>query len=457
MKATDDLTAGNISAQLAALALPLIAGNILQQFYNTIDSLIVGRCLGHTAFAAIGVAGSVMNLFLFVLVGACSGISVLFAQLYGQKSWDRLRRESFLSLSFGGLFAAALGVTGILTLNPLLQCIQTPEEVGALAHSYLWIIYLGLPAAFLYNWCAAVLRAAGNTRAALWVLLAAMLLNLGLDVAFVVACGMGISGTAVATVISQLFSAALCLGYMRRKCPELLFRRGDCAFDGGLLRATARLGMASALHQSSLYIGKLLVQGAVNTAGTEIISAYTAAMRIEGFANSFSDSGSAAVSVFVAQNQGAGRTKRVKQGFFRGLRGMILLGVCLAAAMWLTVRPAVLLLMGEASDVVLENAGTYIRIIALLYVVCFVVSTLVGLFRGLGMVHVPLVGTAIQISIRVVFSWLWIARMGLSAAALATGMGWAAFAAYGILLYRVKIRKRWKTEDGGEPPRSPSV
>ena len=146
MKRTDDLTSGNISAQLIALALPLILGNILQQLYNTIDAFIVGRYVGGTAFAAIGVAGSVMNLFIFVLVGGCNGISVVFAQLYGEKNWELLRRESFLSLFFGCLAAVILGVLGILTLNPLLTAIQTPPEVGVYVRSYLWIIYWGLPA-----------------------------------------------------------------------------------------------------------------------------------------------------------------------------------------------------------------------------------------------------------------------------------------------------------------------
>lgn len=309
------------------LAFPLILGNIFQQFYNTIDAFIVGRYIGHIAFAAIGVAGSMMNLFVFVLVGACNGISVIFASLYGQKNWEMLRRESFLSVTFGCLFAAVLSIVRIVTLKPLLSCIQPPAEVEGFVCDYLWIIFLGLPATFLYNWCSSALRAAGNSGAALWVLLAAMLLNLVLDFVFVVYFSMGIAGTAFATVVSQLFSMLFCLGYIRCRYPELLFGRRDISFDKALLAKTADLGMVLALHQSGLYIGKLLVQGAVNTGGTEIISAYTVTMRIEGFANSFCDSGAAAVSVFVAQNMGSEQKKRVKQGFMKGFQIMALLGV----------------------------------------------------------------------------------------------------------------------------------
>ena len=205
MNLTDDLTNGIIWKQLTALALPLIWGNILQQMYNTIDSFVVGHYIGETAFAAAGVAGSVMNLSLFVISGCCNGIAIIIAELYGQKNWDLLRKESFLSLAFGGGFTIMLSMCGMLTLQPLLRGIQTPAEVAGFVQEYLKIIYLGLPAVFLYNWCAAVLRGAGDTRASLWILLLAMGLNTILDFLFVLSFGLGMAGTAYATVVSQLY------------------------------------------------------------------------------------------------------------------------------------------------------------------------------------------------------------------------------------------------------------
>lgn len=440
MSRTDDLIHGSIHRQLIALAIPLIIGNILQQFYNTIDSFIVGRYIGQNAFAATGVAGSLMNLFIFVLNGGCNGISVIFAQLYGERNWASLRRESFLSLAFGTLFSAALSIVSILSLSPLLRVIQTPPEITGYVTEYLWIIYLGLPVTFLYNWCAAALRAVGDTGTALWALLIAMVLNFLLDLLLVAQFQMGIAGTAVATVIAQLLSAGVCVIYMGKRHPHLLFDRGDISFDGALLRQTADYGIVSALHQSSLYIGKLLVQGAVNTGGTDVISAYTATMRIEGFANSFGDSGANAVSVFVAQNRGAGDSHRIRKGLSAGLVMMSLLGVVLSLIMAFSTRWAVILLMGEVPARVMDHAAGYMTVIAVFYVLCFVGNTFVGLYRGIGMVRVPVLGTILQITIRVILSYLLINTMGLAAIALATGVGWAAVVSYQIILYRVKVR-----------------
>ncbi len=155
MERTKDLLHGNIKKELITLMLPLVMGNILQQFYNTIDSMIVGRYVGSTAFAAVGVAGSVMNLFIFMLNGGCNGISVIFAELYGQKKWELLRRESFLSLIFGGGATIGLSLVSLLFLSRILAVIRTPVEVAPYAWDYLWIILLGLPVTFFYNWCAA--------------------------------------------------------------------------------------------------------------------------------------------------------------------------------------------------------------------------------------------------------------------------------------------------------------
>ena len=260
MKNTQDLLHGNIRRELIALTIPLVIGNILQQFYNTIDSFIVGRYVGTEAFAGIGVAGSIMNLFIFILNGGCNGMSIIFAELYGQKNYEKLRKESFLSLSAGGGFTIVLSIISLLVLYPVLGLIRTPLDVEPYVVVYLRIIFIGLPATFLYNWCSAVLRAAGDTETPLWTLFIAMCMNLALDVAFVLGLHMGTAGTALATVIAQLFSAGVCLWSMRKKHPIFFFSRKDMGMDLPLLKRTANFGAVSALHQSSIYIGKMLVQ-----------------------------------------------------------------------------------------------------------------------------------------------------------------------------------------------------
>ena len=439
MTQTKDLLHGKIHRQLISLMFPLVIGNILQQFYNTIDSAIVGRYVGSTAFAAVGVAGSIMNLFIFILNGGCNGISIVFAELYGQKKWDRLRRESFLSLFIGGGTAVVLSLLSLGFLHKLLEMIQTPKPILPYARDYLFIILLGIPVTFLYNWCAAVLQAAGDTKIPLCTLLISMILNIILDFVFVAGCHMGTSGTAIATVTAQFSAFIVCICIMRVRHPEFFFGRKDLIFDQQLMKKTAKFGSVSALHQSSLYIGKLLVQGAVNTGGTDMISAYTATMRIEGFANSFSDSGAVAISVFAAQNHGAGNNKRVRSGLKNGMGIMVSLAVILSILMVMVRRAAVICLMGNPSEIVLKNAGQYLIVISIFYFLCFIGSSFVGFFRGIGRVEVPVIGTILQISVRVVLSYLWIGGMGLKAVALATGIGWGVVVMYQIITYNQRL------------------
>ena len=440
MRRTAALAQGNIPQQLIWLALPLICGNILQQFYNTVDAFIIGRFLGSDAFGAVGVAGTVMNLFIFILSGCCVGISVLFAQFYGQRDLEAFRREGFLALVFGLLLTAALALGALVLLGPLLSLIQTPEGLRPLVAEYLTVIFLGLPVTFLYNLASAALRAAGNTLAALFPLMAATLLNIGLDLLLVGACGMGISGAAIATVFSQGFAALLALGYLRWRQPQLLFGRADMRFDWSMLRRTASFGLVSALQQSAVYIGKLLVQGAVNSMGNEAINAYTAATRIEGFANSFGDSGAEAISVFVAQNTGAGDPKRVKRGFFTGMLLMIGLGLTMSLVMFVGAHASLVLMLGEGGLGALEDGIGYLRWVSVFYTLCFIGSSYVGLYRGIGWVSVPVIGSTLQITIRVILSYALAGSLELVGVAVATGIGWSAIVLYQTLLFRARVR-----------------
>ena len=225
----------------------------------------------------------------------------------------------------------------------------------------------------------------------------------------------------------------LCILYLRRKAPELIITRADCRIDGVLLRRTAHFSFVTALHQSSLYIGKLLVQGAVNTGGMEMISAYTATTRIEGFANSFGDSGSAATSVLVAQNLGAGKRERVRQSFCRSL--------AMSAVMYVSASVSVGFMLGEHSGAAFENACAYMKIIAVFYTLCFTGNTFAGYFDGIGRVSVPFIGATSHIALRVVLSWRLIGKMGLPAVAVATGIGWVMVNALWTLIRQRQMQK----------------
>ena len=419
-----DLTRGSISGHLVRLAGPLILGNILQQLYNTIDAWVVGHYAGDLEFASIGLAGSVMNLFLFAIVGACTGISVIFARFYGARDLDGFRREHFLALVAGSVLSLLAGGLGILCTPLILRLVLTPVELMGLARNYISIVLLGLPLAFIYNLYNALLRSVGRTGAVLLVLAAAVAANLGLDMWFVSGLGWGIKGAALATVLAQALSALLCLIYIRTAAPELLFTRRDCVFDRELLAQSARYSFVTALHESGLYIGKLLVQGAVDTAGTAVISAYTAATRIEGFANSFGSSGAAALSVVAAQNLGSGQKGRVREAFRASLRQTALLGIACSLIMFFTADYTVGFMLGAWEGSGFESGVSYIKLISFFYLFCFTGNSFCGYFDGLGRVSIPTAGAIGHITLRVILSWLMISRIGLPAVALATGIGW---------------------------------
>ena len=435
MEHAHDLTEGPVSGHLVRLAAPLILGNILQQFYTAADAFVLGRYAGEPEFAAIGIGSSVMNLFLFAIVGACTGISVLFAQFYGAGDMESFRREHVLSLCFGLLCAAGCGVLGILCLPWLLRVIQTPPELSAFTSAYLTVILASLPAAFLYKLYSALLRSIGRAAVALAALALAVGTNLCLDILFVSRLGLGITGAAWATAISQAVSAALCICYLFHAAPALLFRRTDCRLDRDLLLRTAHFSFVTGLHQSSLYIGKLLVQGAVNTGGTAVISAYTATTRIEGFANSFGDSGASATSVVVAQNLGAGKNERVRQTFRSSFFLMMALGLLSSLLMYLTAGTAAGFMLGASSGSARESARQYLHIIALFYPFCFTGNTFAGYFDGSGRVSIPFLGAASHITLRVLLSWYLIRSMGLGAVTAASGIGWVLVNLFWAVIY----------------------
>lgn len=431
-----DFTKGDCTQQLLALSLPLLIGNIFQQLYNTIDSYIAGNYIHANAFAALGIAGTIMNLYIFIINGCCNGISIVFAQVYGKNDTRRMKQETFLSLAFGLVFTAMLSVLGFLLLHPLLDLIATPQSLREYVVTYLSIILIFLFVTFLYNWFSCILRALGDANASMYSLFVSILLNIVFDLIFVCLFSCGVLGLAIATILAQALSCIYCYVYIRKHHPAVFFTRKEIVYDASLLTKTIHLGCISALHQSSLYIGKLCIQGAVNSAGMECISAYSITNRMEGFINSFGDSGCTAVSIMVGQNIGAGNGKRVKEVFYCSLHWMSAFCIFLSIAMVLMTKPFVAFFMEESSERILSFTFSYMLVIAFFYIFCFLGNCFVGLYKGLGLVHIPVIGTILHISIRVFLTNRLIDQMQLSAVALASGIGWCCVVIYQSIRYR---------------------
>lgn len=427
--------------ELFALIAPLIAGNILQQFYNTVGALAVGRYIGTAEFAAVGIASSAMNLFLFAAVGACIGISVIFAQLYGAGEIATFRREHYTALKGGLLVFSALAVFGCALSPLLLKVLQTPQELVRPTLIYLITVLCALPASYVYNFYSALLRSVGKVVVPLLILAASVAMNLLLALLFIRELCMGIFGAALSTAAAQLASAVALAVYLKRSAPELNFGTDDRRFDKALARKTLSFAGVTALQQTGLYLGKLFVQGAVNTMGTSVISAYTATTRIEGFANSFGDSGASASSVLCAQSFGAGDGERLKRCFAVSMKLLCALGIAASLALHLAAGPLSSFMLGETGTESCAQATEYLRCVALFYVFCFSGNAFAGYFDGVGRMKVSMAGSLGHIVLRIILSWLLIKALGLAAVALATGIGWIGVNIFWLIKYKTKKRR----------------
>ena len=435
------LTTGPILPQLMGLALPLLGANVLQQLYNIVNSLVVTWYLGEQALAALGIAESVMNLYIYVITGACMGSGVLVAQFYGEQNLSRLRRQLYVSaVLIGGSVLAAV-LLGQLFLPQILTLIQTPDEVRTDVSAYLRIILAGMVFTFAYNYLAAALRSIGDTRVALYILFLSLGYNLLAAWLLVSVLKLGIVGTALATASAQLLSAALCLLYIRSKRAILLFGKADMVLEPALIRLTISYCAVAALQQSSLYLGKLVIQGAVNgisAVSTAAISAFTAAGRVENFTQAFGLSGCEAMAIFIAQNHGAGEDRRALRGFLLGGAVTVGVGVVFSAAMGLFAQPLAHLFLGGGEG--MAPCISYLRLISWFYLLSFFGNSFVGWFRGTGRMNVTFFGTTLQIVIRVVGTYLLVGTMGLDAVALATGLGWVAIVLFQTTIFLRQIR-----------------
>ena len=439
------LTSGPILPQMVRLCVPLLCANVLQQLYNIINSLVVTHYIGDNAFAALGVAESVMNLFIYVITGACMGASVLIAQFFGEKNFPRLRRQLYVSAVLMGSCTLGAVALGQLFLIPLLRLIQTPEGLMADVSAYLRIILVGMLFTFTYNYLAATLRAVGDTKAALFFLLISLGYNLAAAWLLVAVLGMGIRGTALATASAQLLSSLLCFFYIRKRRPFLTVHKEDMVMERGLICLTSSYAAVAALQQSSLYLGKLMIQSAVNgisLVSTAPISAFTAATRVENFIQAFGMSGCESIAIFVAQNRGAGKEDRVLGGFARGAALVISLGVAFSFFMHLCAAPLSGLFLERGGEA-MRLSVSYLRAISWFYFLSFTGHSFVGWYRGVGRMNITFIGTTLQIAVRVVGTYLLVSSMGLDAVALATGLGWVIIVAFQLTVFYLGRKGIW--------------
>ena len=369
---TTDLTVGKPLFQILRFALPLVLGTLFQQLYSFADTVIVGRCLGTDALGAVGTTYSLNFLILGFVQGACVGFGIPVAETFGAKDKGGLRKYLFNGALLCVVLSVVFTIFTTLMAGPLLQLIHTPEELYANAVLYIRIIFLGIPATVLYNYASSVLRAMGDSQHPFYFLLAASVLNIGLDYLLIVPMGMGVDGAAIATVLSQLLSGGLCAFWFftrTAKQEELTFRGQSSLLSAGHCKRLAYIGFPMGFEYSVSAIGAVIMQDAINLLGSTAVAAQTAGEKIRQMFTLPMESVGMAMATYVGQNHGAHRTDRIKQGIQDGC--MIQLTYCVAA--WVViffVKPyAVGLVLGDADPAVTAGAIQYLAIMSMLF--CF--------------------------------------------------------------------------------------
>jgi putative MATE family efflux protein len=399
----------------------------------------VGRFVGEDAFAAIGVSSPIMGIAIFLMVGMCIGAFVVMAQLFGADDHVNFKKEISTAFIAGIVFSVAVSIIFIAFTNTILRLIGTPDSMMSDARVYLTTVFAGLVFTMLYNLFDAVFRSIGNSRTALMFLIISSALHVVLDLLFIIVMHMGVFGVGLATVISQAVSALMCAVYSRLKYSILRFRREDIVVDKLLLKKTIGFGWVAALQQSCIYIGRVLVQSAVNPLGISAIAAFSAVSGIDAFILSPGDGGANAITTFVAQNEGAGKKERTAGGLKAGLVIIFVYCIAISIMVYFGANPLMRLFVGDEKESIILPGVQYLRLMSLFYIISGIGNAFQGFFRGIGRINITFFATFIQIVIRVILSYMLAPRIGLAGVALAVGIGWLSLPFYqGTMYYRYR-------------------
>ncbi len=443
-----DMTKGSIIPQITRFTIPLVLGNLFQLTYNAADSVIVGKFVGDDALAAVGTAGPIMNMVILFITGMCMGAGILMSTHYGAKDYGLLERQISTSMLGGLGFSAVISVLLIVFAHPLLELLQVPENIIGDAKGYLRIIFLGLIFTFIYNFFSNTLRALGDSKVPLYFLMISALLNVIGDLFFVVVLGWGVLGSAAATVLCEMLCCLFCLIYIRKKVPLLCLGKKWKVFDGSILWKTFNYGITSALQQMCVQLGKICVQTVVNVQGVAFIAAFTAINRVDDFAMTPQQNIAHATTTFMAQNRGAGNIRRMKQGFLSSVLIQLVYTSVVAVLVFFGARPIMQLFVSDGSEQVIQLGVSYLRLIALMYLMPAATNTIQGFFRGLGDLKVTLISTILNMSARFFSAWLMIHILhgGFDRLAWANFFGWVAMLALQIPLIIMRWRKEQQTD-----------
>ena len=423
---TKDLTTGKIMPILVKFTIPLVLGNLFQLTYNAVDSIIVGHFVGKEALAAVGICNPITTLMILFLNGLCMGASILMGMQYGAKDYDTLHRQISTTMLSGVVFSVTLTVLCVIFAVPMLKLIQVDPSIMDLTAEYLRIIFWGLMFTFLYNFFSSTLRALGDSASPLYFLIISAILNIFGDLFFVIVLKAGSNGCAISTVLSEALCCLFCIIYIQKKVPILRLGKKWLVFDARLLKKTIAYGWASAMQQATVQMGKIAIQALVNTMGVSVAAAFAVVNRIDDFAITPEQNIAHAMTALMAQNKGAGKNDRMREGFRCGMilelvYGAAVMLICLGFA-----RPLMSLFVKD--EEVIGHGVVYLHLIAVMYILPAITNSLQGFFRGIGDLKVTLMSSFTNMTVRVIAAapmvLLW--NFGIEALPYSYLAGWIA-------------------------------
>lgn len=423
---TKDLTTGKIMPILVNFTVPLVLGNLFQLTYNAVDSIIVGHFVGKEALAAVGICNPISTLMILFLNGLCMGASILMGIQYGAKDYKTLHRQISTTMLSGVVFSFFLTLFCVVFAVPILHLLQVDASIMEMTRQYLRIIFMGLMFTFLYNFFSSTLRALGDSASPLYFLIISAVLNIFGDLFFVIVLKAGSNGCAISTVLSEALCCLFCVIYIQKKVPILRLGRKWLVFDASLLKKTIAYGWASAMQQATVQMGKIAIQALVNTMGVSVAAAFAVVNRIDDFAITPEQNIAHAMTALMAQNKGAGKNDRMREGFRCGMileivYGVVVMVICLVFA-------GELMALFVKDEEVIGHGVIYLHLIAVMYILPAITNAIQGFFRGIGDLKVTLMSSFTNMAVRVIAAapmiLLW--NFGIEALPYSYLTGWVA-------------------------------
>ena len=436
------MTKGSPLKLILSFSVPMLIGNVFQQVYNFVDAAVVGRFVGAESLAAVGSTGTILAVMICLMMGLTSGAGIIISQCFGSRKFDEMRKTVTGLIYIVVILSVITSIAGIIFARPILRLLSTPDGVIDEAVRYVNIIFAFTIGMAMYNSAGAILRSLGDSRTPLYALILSSLLNVGLDLLFVVVFKAGVAGAAIATVISQIISAVYCIVHIVRYREQLNLEGMSFKTSKEALIRIFQTGLPAALESCLISLGTMSVQRLVNSFGEMTMAAYTAATKIDSIAIAPVVSIGMSLSVFAGQNRGAGNLERIRKGLYQTLLSLI--GICIVLAVVIVLLRHQLLGLfldkNEAAEAIIIGSK-YLVIVSVAYIVAAVMRTYLNILRGAGDVNTSAIAGILELTGRIIFAYILVHPFGSTGIWMATPLAWAMGASVPVIRY---YSGKWK-------------